>query len=184
MDISTLNSNAHLRTGASSAAGSNPTSSSNNAQPNQSSSVQSYHNYADLNALSDLKKKAREDQESVLRPVAEQFEAIFVQQMLKEARNVSFDDGWLDGGQGDFYKDWSDKQLSLNLSSKGTLGFADSIVEQLAKTIRPAVSAESASQAAIETASTVALNDETLAGQAGSTEHALALRNITNNSVK
>lgn len=101
-------------------------------QPNQSSNVQTYHNYADVNALSGLKKQARDDQESALRPVAEQFEALFVQQILKESRKVSFDEGWLDGGQGDFYKDWSDKQLSLNLSSKGTLGFADSIVEQLA----------------------------------------------------
>ena len=104
----------------------------NTMQPNQSSNVQAHHNYTDVNALSSLKKQARDDQESALRPVAEQFEALFVQQILKESRKVSFDEGWLDGGQGDFYKDWSDKQLSLNLSSKGTLGFADSIVEQLA----------------------------------------------------
>ena len=104
-------------------------------QPNQSSNVQTYHNYTDVNALSGLKKQARDDQLSALRPVAEQFEALFVQQILKESRKVSFDEGWLDGAQGDFYKDWSDKQLSLNLSSKGTLGFADSIVEQLSPTL-------------------------------------------------
>ncbi len=144
-------------------------------QPNQSSSVQSYHNYTDVNALSDLKKKAREDQESALRPVAEQFEAIFVQQILKESRKVSFDEGWLDGGQGDFYKDWSDKQLSLNLSSKGTLGFADNIVEQLGKSIRTA----SPSKDAVQVEGTP---QQVAAGQVGSTEHALALRNITNNN--
>lgn len=151
----------------------------NSLQPNQSSTVQSYHNYTDVNALSDLKKKARDDQESALRPVAEQFEAIFVQQILKEARKVSFDEGWLDGGQGDFYKDWSDKQLSLNLSAKGTLGFADNIVEQLGKSIRPAVSTNNAN----ETAADVSAQKIT-AGQVGSTEHALALRNITNNGSK
>ncbi len=142
-------------------------------QPNQSSTVQAYHNYTDVNALDNLKKKARDDQESALRPVAEQFEAIFVQQILKESRKVSFDDGWLDGGQGDFYKDWSDKQLSLNLSSKGTLGFADNIVEQLGKSIRPAKQTENATPVDVSP-------QKTVAGQVGSTEHALALRNITN----
>ncbi len=148
-------------------------------QLNQSSSVQTYHNYTDVNALSDLKKKARDDQESALRPVAEQFEAIFVQQVLKEARKVSFDDGWLDGGQGDFYKDWSDKQLSLNLSSKGTLGFADNIVEQLGKSIRPVKKTENAGEKIADVSP-----QQTAAGQVGSTEHALALRNITNNNLK
>jgi flagellar protein FlgJ len=148
-------------------------------QPNQSSSVQSYHNYTDVNALSDLKKKARDDQESALRPVAEQFEAIFVQQILKESRKVSFDEGWLDGGQGDFYKDWSDKQLSLNLSSKGTLGFADNIVEQLGKSIRPAKQTEHANETAADVSP-----QKAAAEQVGSTEHALALRNINNNNLK
>ncbi len=104
-------------------------------QPNQSSYTQAHHNYSDVNALSDLKTKAREDQASALRPVAEQFEALFVQQILKESRKVSFDDNWLDGNQGDFYKDWYDKQLALNLSAKGTLGFADTLVEQLSPRI-------------------------------------------------
>jgi flagellar protein FlgJ len=146
----------------------------NTMQPNQSSNVQDYHNYADVNALSGLKKQARDDQESALRPVAEQFEAIFVQQVLKEARKVSFDDGWLDGGQGDFYKDWSDKQLSLNLSSKGTLGFADSIVEQLGKTIHTA--AVSSTEAAKEE-----MPLQAKGGQLSSTEQAVALRNIIKN---
>ncbi|MBN2864648.1 MAG: rod-binding protein [Thiotrichales bacterium] len=100
--------------------------------PNQASATQNYNNYTDVNALNDLKKQARDDERSALRPVAEQFEALFVQQVLKEARKVSFDDGWLDGDSGDFYKDWYDKQLSQDLSAKGTLGFADKIVEQLA----------------------------------------------------
>ena len=100
--------------------------------PNQANSTQSYNNYTDVNALNDLRKQARDDERSALRPVAEQFEALFVQQVLKEARKVSFDEGWLDGDSGDFYKDWHDKQLSQDLSAKGSLGFADKIVEQLA----------------------------------------------------
>ncbi|MDG6773370.1 rod-binding protein [Thiomicrorhabdus sp. ZW0627] len=102
------------------------------SMPSQTATSQGYNNYADVGALNDLKRQAREDQRAALRPVAEQFEALFVQQVLKEARKVSFDDNWLDGSDGDFYKDWYDKQLSQDLSAKGTLGFADKIVEQLA----------------------------------------------------
>lgn len=89
-------------------------------------------NYMDLQGLNDLKQQAREDERAALRPVAEQFEALFLNQVLKESRKVSFDEGWLDGKDTDFFKDWHDKQLSQDLSSKGSLGFADKIVEQLA----------------------------------------------------
>jgi flagellar protein FlgJ len=143
----------------------------NAMQPNQSAYTEAHHNYADLAALGDLKRKAREDQESVLRPVAEQFEALFVQQILKESRKVSFDDNWLDGNQGDFYKDWYDKQLALNLSAKGTLGFADKIVEQLSPSIP--VTLESKAESSIKDRQVEKITDN---NAPPSTEQALALR--------
>lgn len=100
-----------------------------------SNTVQAHQNYTDIHALNNLKQQAREDQRAALKPVAEQFEALFVEQIFKESRKVQLDDGWLDGNQGEFYKDWHDKQLAQTLSAKGTLGFADKIVEQLAPSI-------------------------------------------------
>lgn len=97
--------------------------------------VDSAKDYMNLQGLNDLKQKAREDERAALRPVAEQFEALFLNQVLKESRKVSFDEGWLDGKDADFYKDWHDKQLSQDLSAKGSLGLADKIVEQLAPQI-------------------------------------------------
>lgn len=94
--------------------------------------LQNYQVVTDIGALNDLKNVAKQDPKEALRPVAEQFEAIFVQQILKESRNVQLDDGWLDGGQSDFYKSWHDDQLSQSISAKGSLGLADTIVEQLA----------------------------------------------------
>lgn len=95
--------------------------------------TQAHHQvYGGESGLNDLKRKARDDQASALRPVAEQFEALFVNEILKQARKVKLDDGWLDGNKADFYKDWYDKQLSQSISSKGSLGLADKIVEQLA----------------------------------------------------
>lgn len=127
----------------------------------QSNAPKNYNNYADVGALNDLKREARQDQKTALKPVAEQFEALFVEQIMKEARKVSFDDGWLDGEGGDFYKDWYDKQLAQDLSSKGTLGFADNIVEQLAPR----------DPKDLQTLNALKQKNAT-------TEHALALRNI------
>lgn len=91
-----------------------------------------YQVYTDLNALNDLKVEARKDQKAALKPVAEQFEALFIDEILKQARKVKFDDGWLDGQQSEFFKDMYDKQLAQSLSAKGSLGLADMMVEQLA----------------------------------------------------
>lgn len=96
--------------------------------------------YTNLQGLNDLKRQAREDQDAVLRPVAEQFEALFLEQILKNSRQVKLDDGWLDGNQADTYFDMYDKQLAQDLASKGSLGLADMIVEQLSSkypTIKP-----------------------------------------------
>lgn len=91
--------------------------------------------YTNLGALNDLKRQAREDQQSVLRPIAQQFEAMFLEQILKNSRSVKLDDGWLDGSQADSYYDMYDKQLAQDMSAKGSLGFADQIVEQLSASL-------------------------------------------------
>lgn len=97
--------------------------------------LQNHQIVTDIGALHDLKKTARENPKEALRAVAEQFEAIFVQQILKESRKVQLDGGWLEGGQSEFYQSWHDEQLSQSITSKGSLGLADIIVEQLSPKI-------------------------------------------------
>jgi flagellar protein FlgJ len=96
-----------------------------------SSKLKDYQVVSDVQALNGLKQTAKKDQASALRPVAEQFEALFLNEIMKQSRKVKMDDGWLDGGQSDFFKQWHDQQLSQNLSTKGSLGLADLIVKQL-----------------------------------------------------
>ncbi len=93
--------------------------------------LENYQVYTDTQALNDLKLKAKTDSQAALRPVAEQFEAIFIEQVLKESRKVKLDEGWLDGDKADFYQDWHDKQFSQSISAKGGLGLVDTIIEQL-----------------------------------------------------
>ncbi|BCN92971.1 hypothetical protein THMIRHAM_07560 [Thiomicrorhabdus immobilis] len=145
------------------------------ALANQSVASSEHQNYANLQGLDGLKQQAREDQRAALKPVAEQFEAIFVQQIFKEARKVSFDDGWLDGNQGDFYKDWHDKQLAQDLAAKGNLGFADKIVEQLLPSIPATKNIQQ--QEAVAEQNTQGIPEEKQQ-LVSSTKDALALRKI------
>ncbi len=149
----------------------------------QNDQVHAHQNYVDIHALNQLKQQAREDQRSALKPVAEQFEALFVEQIFKESRKVKLDDGWLDGNQGGFYKDWHDKQLAQNIAAKGTLGFADNIVEQLLPSI-PNIQKNNVSTEKNALNKPVDKTVETSVVQGKtelSTEQALASRPIANN---
>ncbi len=87
--------------------------------------------YTDLNSLEQLKYKLKGDSVDDLRVVAQQFEAIFIQQMLKSMRDASLSEGLFDNDTSDFYVDMLDKQMSLEMSSGRGIGLADVIVQQL-----------------------------------------------------
>lgn len=94
-------------------------------------SLQSANVYADLQGLETLRHTDKSDSPEALRFVAQQFEAFFMQMMLKNSHSESMDDGLFDSEQGDFYQDWYDKQLALHLSSGRGIGIADMLVQQL-----------------------------------------------------
>jgi len=87
--------------------------------------------YTDIQSLNKLKYASDEDSPETLRLVAEQFEAIFLQMMLKSAHGESSDDGLFDDQQTEFYQDWHDKQLAINLATGKGIGIADMLVRQL-----------------------------------------------------
>ena len=91
--------------------------------------------YTDLHGLDQLKHKLKGDSEDDLRVVAQQFEAIFIQQMLKTMRDASLSEGLFDNNASDFYVDMLDKQMSLNLSAGKGIGLADIIVQQLSSSM-------------------------------------------------
>lgn len=88
--------------------------------------------YTDFQGLSDLRVAAKQDSEQALEEVATQFEAIFIQMMLKSMRDASLADGIFDSDQSDMYMSMFDQQISLDLSAKGAFGIADMMVKQLA----------------------------------------------------
>jgi len=87
--------------------------------------------YTDFSGLSELRAQAREDKTAALDTVARQFESLFVQMMMKSMRDASFGGGLLDSSNSEFYQDMYDKQMSVNLTEKSSIGLADMIKRQL-----------------------------------------------------
>ena len=87
--------------------------------------------YTDLQGLSRLRNLTRQDSARALDEVARQFEALFLQMVLKGGRDSSFGDPLFGGQQMDFYRDMHDQQLSVELARGGGMGIARMLVEQL-----------------------------------------------------
>jgi len=104
--------------------------------------------YTDVQGLQNL--KAEHNQDAALKKIAQQFESMFLHEMLKTMRkaNESFEEGSLfNGGDTKFFRDMYDQQLSLSLAQKGT-GLAKVIYEQLSRQYAHAEKAEKSEQAA------------------------------------
>jgi flagellar protein FlgJ len=87
--------------------------------------------YTDLSGLDQLKYKLKGNSVADLRVAAQQFEALFIQQMMKAMRETKLAEGAFDSKEGDFYAEMLDNQLSLELSQGKGLGLADTIVKQM-----------------------------------------------------
>jgi len=84
---------------------------------------------AELKLSENLLQKLRPDAE--LKEVAEQFEAIFLNQMLKQMREAKLSDGIFDNSATEKYNSLLDLEQSKHLASSVNLGIADALVRQL-----------------------------------------------------
>ncbi len=106
----------------------------------------------DANSLNNLKQAAKENSPEAIKAVAKQFEAIFMNMMLKSMREASSSqDNPFDNEQSRTFTSMLDQQLSSNLASKG-LGLADVLARQLSKSNYAAT--DSMEQAVIDKPST------------------------------
>lgn len=88
-------------------------------------------NYHDFSGLASLRADAQADSEQAIAPVARQFEALFLQMMLKSMRDAVPEGGLFDSQGGELYREMHDKQLSVTLAEQGGIGLADTIARQL-----------------------------------------------------
>ncbi len=89
--------------------------------------------YTDFNGLNNLKSLGRENSTEGLRAVSKQFEAMFLQMMLKSMREASFGDPLMGSSEMDTYHDLYDKQISIDLAEAGQVGLADMMFKQMSQ---------------------------------------------------
>ena len=95
-------------------------------------------NALDLNGLNAIRQQSKavggDAKKAALEEAAQQFEAIFTQMLLKsmrKAQEVLESDSPFNSQSTKFYRDMHDQQMSLEMSSNGSLGLTDLIVRQL-----------------------------------------------------
>ena len=87
--------------------------------------------YTDFKGLAELRLNGEANPEETLRAAGRQFEAMFIQMMLKSMRDASAGDSLMGSGGQDMYQDMFDKQISLTLSAKGALGLGEAMARQM-----------------------------------------------------
>lgn len=102
----------------------------------------------DVNSLAQTKRLAKDDPRAALKGAAQQFEAVFLQMVLKSMRDASPKEGIFDSEQSRLYQSLLDQQLAQTMSAKGSTGLAALIEKQLARGLPPLVPGVPASEEA------------------------------------
>jgi flagellar protein FlgJ len=87
--------------------------------------------YLNQSQYSEMKLGARNQSSETTKAVAQQFESLFVQQMLASMRSAAIVDESSQSSTVDFYQEMYDKQLALTLSKQGGLGIAKMLLQHL-----------------------------------------------------
>jgi len=101
--------------------------------PNQAlqAASTSANHYHDASALTRLKHVSRDNPEQAAKEVATQFEAMFIQMMLKSMRDAVPKGGLFNSNDMETYTEMADQQIAINLAKSGGIGLADVITRQL-----------------------------------------------------
>lgn len=65
-----------------------------------------------------------------LKAVAQQFEAVFLRQLISSMRTASLGDGLFDSSASDQFRDLSDGKTADAMAEKGAIGIADMLLKQ------------------------------------------------------
>ena len=96
--------------------------------------------FTDLNRLNQLKVGKGRDSEANIHKVAQEFESLFMNEMLKAMRkagDVVGDGNFMNSNESKAYRDMYDQQLAVTMSKGNGVGLADVLERQLGKTLHP-----------------------------------------------
>ena len=86
--------------------------------------------FYDIAGLANLRVEATTDENAAARKVGTQFEAMFLQDMMKSMRAAiePFKDENSESNELDTYQEMFDKEISISMADRGSLGVADWLV--------------------------------------------------------
>ena len=87
--------------------------------------------FNDIGYLGALRAEASAAPSKALEEVASQFEALFIQQMMKSMRDAIPQGDLMGSEHVETYQAMADQQMSLNLAEEGGIGLARMLVEQM-----------------------------------------------------
>ena len=87
--------------------------------------------YLDFEGLGQLKGQARTDSQGALRQTAQQFEALFLQMTMKSMRDSVVKSDLIESSTSDQFESMFDKEVSVQLSKRNSMGLADMLVKSL-----------------------------------------------------
>lgn len=88
----------------------------------------------DVKDVGSLRRAAKENSPEALKETAKQFEALFMNMVLKSMREASPQDGLFDNQQSKMYTSMLDQQFSQTMASRG-VGLAEVLIRQLSSTV-------------------------------------------------
>jgi len=89
--------------------------------------------YLDFGALGRLKGEASRDPTQAVRQTAEQFEAYFLQQMMKSMRDTIEKSDLVESNNMEMYQDLMDKEVAMKMVKRGGIGVANMLEKQMLK---------------------------------------------------
>ncbi len=96
--------------------------------------------YTELGEMDKLRQQAKDKDPAALKAVAEQFEQLFLNMLVKSMReaNASFaEDSYFNSSQVEFYQQMGDTQLTKEIAENKGFGLAEILVRQLGGNIDP-----------------------------------------------
>lgn len=87
--------------------------------------------YNDFSQFTALRAEATKNPNAALEDVAQQFESLFIQQMLKSMRDATVKGDLMNSETMETYQSMADQQMALQLSREGGVGLARMMVEQM-----------------------------------------------------
>jgi len=89
----------------------------------------SARSYLDFQGLGELKGQAARDGKAALRETAQQFEAMFLQMMMKSMRESIEKSDLLESNHTDTWEGMFDREVSVAMAKRNSLGLADMLVQ-------------------------------------------------------